>query len=73
MQTNITNYIEDRIQRHRAISLVNILISHVTKLVSVGLGPPRKLLDPLEDQTDRHLPSTDGVGVALAYGAYVTV
>ena len=51
--------------RHLDI-LTSVWCSPVTRLVPVGLGPPR-------DQTDRDLPRTNGVCVALAYGAYATV
>ena len=44
----------------------------VTRLVPVDLGPPGKLLPP-RDQINRNLPRTNGIGVALAYGAYATV
>ena len=44
----------------------------VTRLVPVDLGPPGKLLPP-RDQINRNLPRTNGIGVALAYGANATV
>ena len=46
--------------------------SPVTRLVNLGLAP-QKIVGPPRDQTDRDLPRTNGVGVALAYGAYCIV
>ena len=53
------------------IYITNIQPRH--QVGSCGSWPPRELLPPHRDQTDRDLPRTNGVGVALAYGAYATV
>ena len=58
---------------HSAIETHSYHLSPVNKLIPVGLEPPQKIVGPLRDQTDRDLPRTNGVGVALAYGAYATV